>query len=250
MTESNTKMASQGLTSADSLETTGAETPADALGVTKRMQQSSLNVFQDSDCYPEQRRYRNPDWLRDQYWGEGKSMRALADIEDVTARTIEVWMDKHGIDTRRAGRPTEGDTTPLKNETWLTRRYWYDMMSAREVADHLGVTYFAVLDWMQRHNIERRHCGAWSPNPRDRLDYGPGWNRDVKETVRDRDGRECVDCSLSDGEHNDEYGCSLHVHHIIPARTASNPAVYNAPRNLVTLCASCHEYREKDEGGP
>jgi transposase len=248
MTETTTNMASQGLTSADSVKPTGAGTPADALGESKRMEQSTFNAFQCSEYVPDQCRYRNPDWLREQYRVEGKPMRELADIEDVSVRTIEVWMGKHGIDTRRGGRPTDGDTEPLKDETWLNRRYWYDMMSAREIADHLNVTYYAVFDWMQRHGIERRHCGAWSQNPQDRLDYGPGWTRDKKETVRERDGRQCVDCGMSDNEHRDAYGCTLHVHHIIPARTASNPAVYNARRNLVTLCASCHEHREKQMG--
>jgi hypothetical protein len=242
-------MASQGLISADSREATGAGTPADALGEPKRMQQSTFNAFQFSDYQPNQTRYKNPDWLREKYWDDGKSMHALADIEDVSARTIQVWMDKHGIDTRRDGRPTDGDTEPLKKKTWLSRRYWYDMMSARDIADHLGVTYYAVLDWMQRHGIERRHCGAWSPDPRDKLDYGPGWTREKKEQVRDRDGRECADCGMSGDDHSEKYGCSLHVHHIVPARTASNPAVYNAPRNLVALCASCHEYREKAGDG-
>jgi transposase-like protein len=211
------------------------------------MQQSSFATFQSTDGGYSDGNYKDPEWLRYQYWDRGQSMRDMSELADVSVRTIEVWMDKHGIETRRHGRPTDGDTEPLKNKNWLTRRYWYDGMSARDIAGHLGVSYYAVLDWMDKGGIERRHCGAYSYVPRNRLDYGPGWDRETKERVRNRDGRQCVDCGLSDDTHQKQYGCALHVHHLIPARGATNPAVYNAERNLVTLCASCHEYREKDD---
>jgi 5-methylcytosine-specific restriction endonuclease McrA len=77
-------------------------------------------------------------------------------------------------------------------------------------------------------------CGGEFP-------YGPGWTEQKREQIRERDGRECYDCGMSEPDHIDEFGCKLHVHHIADARRSTNPAVYNAPRNLITLCHSCHK---------
>ena len=75
-------------------------------------------------------------------------------------------------------------------------------------------------------------------------EYGPGWNRAKRSRVRERDGHECVSCGIGAEEHIDKYGRRLNVHHESPARGATNPAVYNAMRNLTTLCVSCHQQEE------
>lgn len=73
-----------------------------------------------------------------------------------------------------------------------------------------------------------------------RPEYGPGWTERKREVVRDRDRRRCTSCGLTESEHVDRRGMKLHVHHEINARDSSNPAVYNAIRNLRALCISCH----------
>lgn len=74
----------------------------------------------------------------------------------------------------------------------------------------------------------------------ERPDYGPGWTERKREIVRERDRRRCTECGMHEQEHLEKRGMKLHVHHIVNARESSNPAVYNAPRNLRTLCISCH----------
>lgn len=76
--------------------------------------------------------------------------------------------------------------------------------------------------------------------------YGPGWGERKRQMVRERDGYECTRCGMPDKQHRDEYGQQLHVHHEAPARASTNPAVYNAPRNLRTLCVSCHHVVEAE----
>lgn len=70
--------------------------------------------------------------------------------------------------------------------------------------------------------------------------YGPGWGEYVKREVRDRDQRRCTECGTTEAEHLNEYGQRLHIHHLIDPTEATNPAVYNAPRNLISLCTPCH----------
>lgn len=70
--------------------------------------------------------------------------------------------------------------------------------------------------------------------------YGRGWTERKREQVRKRDRRRCTACGLQEQAHLDEHDMKLHVHHMVDARQSTNPAVYNAMRNLRALCISCH----------
>lgn len=100
--------------------------------------------------------------------------------------------------------------------------------------------YYAELDtwssWLEAAGYSPWKARCHEPHPI----YGVGWNEEIREKVRNRDGRECVACGISETAHLDDFGRCLDVHHICGARMSTNPAVFNAPRNLVTLCMSCH----------
>jgi len=73
------------------------------------------------------------------------------------------------------------------------------------------------------------------------IDYGYGWNLQKKERVRERDGRECQNCGLSEKRHIDIFGCRHTVHHIQKARSFDDPEKRNDADNLITLCkGKCH----------
>jgi hypothetical protein len=46
------------------------------------------------------KRYRDPEWLREQYHKHGKTTREIADVCGCDNATISRWLDKHDIDTR------------------------------------------------------------------------------------------------------------------------------------------------------
>ena len=75
--------------------------------------------------------------------------------------------------------------------------------------------------------------------------YGEGWNNAKKERVRERDGRVCQGCGMSEAAHRSEHDCKLHVHHIRKARTVNEAEERNAMDNLVALCISCHKIAEQ-----
>jgi len=64
-------------------------------------------------------------------------------------------------------------------------------------------------------------------------DYPGDWIQ-RRERVRARDGYCCVDCDMSQTEHQNHYGQDLHVHHVASAGDPDDEG------NLVTLCANCH----------
>lgn len=73
--------------------------------------------------------------------------------------------------------------------------------------------------------------------------YGSGWTPELKERVRNRQGRECAGCSV----HQSELPRRLDVHHIKPARSfgEGDDEARNDDTNLVALCRSCHGKWEK-----
>lgn len=77
------------------------------------------------------------------------------------------------------------------------------------------------------------------------FDYGPGWNEEKREAVRERDNRRCQGCGISESSHQDEFGRRLPVHHIAPARTVDDPEERNGMSNLIALCIPCHTKWER-----
>lgn len=79
------------------------------------------------------------------------------------------------------------------------------------------------------------------------VNYGPGWGVSKSQEIKKRDQARCVDCGVLESQTTPEN--YHHVHHICGARSSSNPAVYNAKRNLVTLCVHCHREWERHSPG-
>jgi hypothetical protein len=94
--------------------------------------------------------------------------------------------------------------------------------------------------WQAKYQVGPNHH-QWTGG---RREYGPGWNPEKRRQVRKRDGFECQDCGLSQDRSLELYGRRLDVHHLVNPDKSINPVVYNAKRNLVTLCVSCHHKRE------
>ncbi len=69
--------------------------------------------------------------------------------------------------------------------------------------------------------------------------YHPYWE-EIANSIRSRDGYCCTRCGMTNYEHQDRFGASLHVHHIIPFRWSHD----NSPDNLRTLCLNCHKFVE------
>lgn len=82
--------------------------------------------------------------------------------------------------------------------------------------------------------------GAEEHQPKERFDYGPGWDSKKKNAVRRRDGYECQGCGMSNERHESMFNEVLHVHHVVKARSFDDPHKRNAMENLVTLCHFCH----------
>lgn len=69
--------------------------------------------------------------------------------------------------------------------------------------------------------------------------YGFGFNKRLKEKIRERDEFKCIECGYS----QNQLGCKLDVHHL------NYDKKDNRPENLISLCKSCHtqtNFKRKD----
>lgn len=64
---------------------------------------------------------------------------------------------------------------------------------------------------------------------------------DLKDRVRERDGRKCVDCGMTNDEHVEKTGRILDVHRL-------EPGAEYTEEGTVTVCRSCHDKRHEELG--
>lgn len=81
-------------------------------------------------------------------------------------------------------------------------------------------------EWKKEQSLRKGGTGV----PYEFNEYGSKFTEELKEIIRNRDGRKCQLCNC------DERDCivKLHVHHIDYDKKNCNPS------NLVSLCGSCH----------
>jgi uncharacterized protein YjcR len=99
-------------------------------------------------------KYRDSEWLREQYLGQKCSMGEIAKKCDCSSRTIQQWLDTHGIDTRPVGRPVVEKR--LKDKEWLYDQYVNQQQSTYDIAEKCDCTQQTVTNWLHRHDIETR----------------------------------------------------------------------------------------------
>lgn len=189
-------------------------------------------------------------------------------IADVTGRTPrEIDLSEHGEITKRPFSRVFGSWNAALEAAGYEPNHTnhipeQDLLDELDrLADELGHPPMREeMDALGRFSSMpyERHFGTWTntlkaggydpyrenPGEGDRWHiYMAGFTDELKQRVRRRDGQECVDCGMSSGSHKDRFTVDLHVHHLVDPKESSNPAVYNAKRNLETLCILCHRDR-------
>lgn len=205
------------------------------------------------------RHYRDEDWLHNAYCIEELTQREIAEICDVSVRTIRRYMDQFNIDSR----DIEGEHHPLYGEerTEETKRKISETLEGREltpewrskiadsqqgrvlsedVRNKIASTLSGRnLSDETRRKMSHSTSGPQNPNWRGGYSryYGADWSL-RREEIQARD-EVCVECDHDGSQRR------LEVHHIIPVRVFRDSPDYKVrdahkPDNLVLLCNRCH----------
>jgi 5-methylcytosine-specific restriction endonuclease McrA len=89
------------------------------------------------------RRYRDPQFLREQYIQKRKSVPEIAELCSVSSSTISRWLDRHGIDR----------DLKYQDETWLRTQYLKRGRQQDEIAAECNVSKTTICYWLGRLGI-------------------------------------------------------------------------------------------------
>lgn len=266
---------------------TGAETPADALGVTKRMHSSDEDSNESDDarrCPTCGDTFASDHGVKvHRKLSHGEAVKPVLEC-DWCGNAFEVKPKREDTarfcSTKCHYAHKRGGKKPP--EDLLHRLHWEEELPALKMSDVLGYPRQTIERWMDDYGIERRDqsaaeelkweqmtaeerahqvaeahettreavkSGEWhlQTDNPERNGYGAGWTDEKKEKVRAMYDRACQGCGLSESESLESFGTKLDVHHIIPAGHFDDPERRNSVENLVPLCRSCHR---KWEGIP
>lgn len=204
-------------------------------------------------------RYQRANWLYERYQEDEGTQQEMAEICEVSPRTIREWMNRHGIETRNLvgenhplyGEERDESVKEQISETMKGREF--DEETRRKIAegnrgrtlDHstrkkisealIGITRSEET----RERMSESTAGERNPNWRGGYSrhYGSGWSV-ARQRALDRD-ENCRHC----GHDGSDY--RLEVHHIVPVRqflesSSADVSTAHDLRNLVTLCKRCH----------
>ena len=105
-------------------------------------------------------KYREKQWLYQEYWVNKKSIHGLAKMCNCGDSTIFTWMKKHKIKTRNKTESNKNrhdrKQTLYKKEFWLRTEYVVKKKSALKIAEKIGCSDGTILYWMAKFNIPLR----------------------------------------------------------------------------------------------
>jgi len=179
-------------------------------------------------------------------WFSAPDIKRAYGLIDSTA--IYGALDRQGIERR----PRSWDKRVCRDEEELEiiKIYQQGIKSLQQIADAYGCIHGETIrKILIRHGVARRDLGlatSIGKTGKPRLDMlgegNPAWNggtscepyskefKDMREAIRERDGRVCQLCGRTEAEN----GESLSVHHIDHDKANDDPI------NLIALCRKCH----------
>ena len=140
--------------------------------------------------------------------------------------------------------------TYIESET-LEELYVDQRMTQDEVADEVGVGASTVRYWLRYHDIEIRSRTSTEYETGNTFDMRHGSDfKAIRSDVLERSEYRCEECGLADDEHRQRDDLfppngGLHIHHKIPTTEFDDPADAHVLSNLVSLCAECHEEKNR-----
>lgn len=280
-TETTTKLALVGVTSANSVsKPTGAKTPADALGVTKRMCQSDPSEQESYVCPTCDKTLSSERGVKTHHtMVHGESIAGVecectvcGDVFTVPPSTAEgrKYCSEECMSEGYEDRATltcevcgEDYTVPRSREdgSRFCSRDCALPVLADERQERVSVECGTCGESFQTHPYrvqeqDRHFCshdcyGEWiseNQSGENSVHWKGGYSKyrgtdwpSLRERTLEAEDYCCQGCGRRDDDHRDEHGVGLHVHHIRPVTEFDDPADADTVDNLVPLCRDCHK---------
>lgn len=204
--------------------------------------------------------YRSEEVLRELYHEKGMSQSEIADEFDVSQATINNWIQKLDIESRSISESISGERNGFYGKTHSEEFKEKKSKQSKEWLENnehpmKGRSHSEEsIERMSENSSGEQHpfYGEERPEHSEKMSEdgnpnwmgghrgyrGPSWTEELRERIREREGRTCPGC----GTREEELERKLDVHHIIPFiyYGMDNHEEANREDNLVALCPSCH----------
>lgn len=104
-------------------------------------------------------RLDSEDWLREQYVGEKRGMRDIADQLGTSDSVVQGRLARHGIETRGS----KWTDPRLDDPEWLEEKYHGERMTMGEIAEECSCSPRTVSRRIKTHGIDPRNPGTQHP---------------------------------------------------------------------------------------
>jgi len=112
----------------------------------------------------DERRYRDEEWLQEQYVEKDLSTVDIGRKCGVAANTVATWLDKFNIEIQNPGNPISDRR--LNNEEWLRKQYCEQRCSMSEIAEKCDCSRNTVRRRLNKHGVEIRSGGSEPKHPK------------------------------------------------------------------------------------
>jgi len=185
-------------------------------------------------------KYKNKDWLYNEYVTKKRTANEIAKEVNRDPKTIWSWLKKNKIQTRPRGGESSSGSFKKGSKLWLGKKHKEStkekIRQARYKDGH--VPYMKNGNHWLKSVTSKEHPmwkGGLSPE-RQSVYSSLKWISSVKRVWK-RDNATCQNCGK---HHNTELNRgNFHIHHIISFQNKPTQTDYN---NLVLLCKECHKW--------
>jgi len=188
---------------------------------------------------------KNEAWLQEEYVENKRSAEDIAGEVGCAQQTVLNALERYDIERRESGNKmnsTMGSQvdTRLSNKDWLVTQLLDKDRSMYEIGNQLGATTPAVQYWVDKLGVEYEPDSTFGVRDK-RFQNDPKWNERRQERLN-RDNHLCQDCGME----QEDCSRSLDVHHLrakdefVQDDGSVNWEEANNPKNLISLCRSCH----------
>jgi len=107
---------------------------------------------------PNNRKYHDEGWFREQYVNQEKTTDEIAELCGCSGSTIRKWLKKHEVEPRSRG--TGDKDAEYRDEEWLREKYVKQQKTTEKIAELCGCSQPTILKWLKKHGIESRSRGT------------------------------------------------------------------------------------------
>lgn len=188
------------------------------------------------------------EFLRKCYREKMMSYQEIADFFGCSDSAVHWVLEKYDIERDRVQPFPE----EYNDYDFLHQKYVVEDKDTREIAKETDTSKASILRKLREHEIEICESGFLKGEEHFNWEEGPvgttyrhNWLAQ-REKALERDDYKCRHCSMNQDSHKEEFGISLHVHHLQKRNSfirddgTIDYENAHALSNLKTLCQDCH----------